>query len=82
MDPNFQLFECDDDSTNDDPNKELKMMSDATDEQLSHFRSNIFPVIQFFKQEELLHVVRYTYAIYRYTQDENTVSHTCIYSFG
>lgn len=58
------------------------MMSDATDEQLSHFRSNIFPVIQFFKQEELLHVVRYTYAIYRYIQDENTVSHTCIYSFG
>jgi hypothetical protein len=58
-DPNFQLFECDDDSTNiDDPNKEFKIMSDATDEQLSHFRSSIFPVIQFFKQEELLHMVR------------------------
>ncbi len=58
-DPNFQLFECDDDSTsNDDVNQELKMTSNATDEQLSHFRSSIFPVIQFFKQEELLHMVR------------------------
>ncbi|EFX74539.1 hypothetical protein DAPPUDRAFT_251696 [Daphnia pulex] len=57
-DPNFQLFECGDDSTNDDVNKEeLKMTSNAADEQLSHFRSSIFPVIQFFKQEELLHMV-------------------------
>lgn len=43
-------------------------MSDATDEQLSNFRSSIFPVIQFFKQEELLHVVRYTYAIQIYSR--------------
>jgi hypothetical protein len=69
MDPNFQLFESDDDSTNNDTaNKELKIMSDATDEQLSNFRSSIFPVIQFFKQEELLHVVRYTYAIQIYSR--------------
>jgi hypothetical protein len=52
-DPNFQLLEC-----NDDFNQEWKMTSNATDEQLSNFRSSIFPVIQFFKQEELLHMVR------------------------